>query len=303
MSEQTRALPLESALALVLLLCAAQALSAVPPHIALSVDLDPAERRLAIVAELSSPGEFLFALHPSLQIRAASADGRPVAVALATRDGRRMWRVVTPKGAWLRIDYDGTLPELDTKLDHRAVLQGMPPMASAQGSFLPAGSGWYPTMPELFSYNVKLSLPAGQRGLVAGTLVSEKLPASASDHYLAQFDFAQPTAGIDLMAGPYVVREKLVAREGATPLRVRTYFYGDLAALADGYLEDSARYIELYSREIGAYPYDAFSVVASPLPTGFGMPTLTYLGAQVLKLPFLRATSLGHEVLHNWWGN
>ena len=303
MSERLRAFPIEAALALVFLLCAAQAISAAPSHIALSVDLDPAERRLAVVAELSSPGELVFALHPSLEIRAASADGRPLAVAPSTRDGRRMWRVSAPKGARLRIDYGGTLPELDAKLDHRAVLRGMPPMASTRGSFLPAGSGWYPTMPELFSYSVKLSLPADQRGLVAGTLVSETLPASGRDLYLAQFDFAQPTDGIDLMAGPYVVREKLVPREAATPLRLRTYFYGDLASLADGYLEDSARYIELYSREIGAYPYDAFSVVASPLPTGFGMPTLTYLGAQVLKLPFIRATSLGHEVLHNWWGN
>ena len=33
------------------------------------------------------------------------------------------------------------------------------------------------------------------------------------------------------------------------------------------------------------------------------MPTLTYLGAQVIRLPFIRDTSLGHEVLHNWWGN
>ena len=33
------------------------------------------------------------------------------------------------------------------------------------------------------------------------------------------------------------------------------------------------------------------------------MPTLTYLGIDVLRLPFIRATSLGHEVLHNWWGN
>jgi len=33
------------------------------------------------------------------------------------------------------------------------------------------------------------------------------------------------------------------------------------------------------------------------------MPTLAYLGRDVLKLPFIRATSLGHEVLHNWWGN
>jgi hypothetical protein len=33
------------------------------------------------------------------------------------------------------------------------------------------------------------------------------------------------------------------------------------------------------------------------------MPTLTYLGIDVLRLPFIRSTSLGHEVLHNWWGN
>ena len=73
--------------------------------------------------------------------------------------------------------------------------------------------------------------------------------------------------------------------------------------LADAYLRDSARYIAHYSERIGAYPFTEFSVVASPLPTGFGMPTLTYLGEQVLCLPFIRASSLGHEVLHNWWGN
>jgi aminopeptidase N len=89
-------------------------------------------------------------------------------------------------------------------------------------------------------------------------------------------------------------------------LRLRTYFPADLDAepgLAEGYLADSERYIARYSSLIGAYPYDAFSIVASPLPTGFGMPTLTYLGVDVLRLPFIRATSLGHEILHNWWGN
>src|SRR5690606_38710775 len=65
----------------------------------------------------------------------------------------------------------------------------------------------------------------------------------------------------------------------------------------------SARYVRRYGESIGPYPFSAFSVVASPLPTGFGMPTLTYLGAGVLRLPFIRGTSLGHEVLHNWWGN
>ena len=95
-------------------------------------------------------------------------------------------------------------------------------------------------------------------------------------------------------------------RAGGLPLRLRTYFPPELdavAGLADGYLDDSRRYLERYAGEIGAYPFTEFSVVAGPLPTGFGMPTLTYMGAEVLKLPFIRATSLGHEVLHNWWGN
>jgi hypothetical protein len=99
------------------------------------------------------------------------------------------------------------------------------------------------------------------------------------------------------------VRERAVAREGKEPLWLRTYFTREIDHLADAYLEDTARYIALYSKQIGAYPYSGFSVVASPLPTGFGMPTLTYLGARVIELPFIRATSLGHEVLHNWWGN
>jgi hypothetical protein len=32
------------------------------------------------------------------------------------------------------------------------------------------------------------------------------------------------------------------------------------------------------------------------------MCSLTYLGRDILKLPFIKTTSLGHEVLHNWWG-
>ena len=33
------------------------------------------------------------------------------------------------------------------------------------------------------------------------------------------------------------------------------------------------------------------------------MPSFTLLGSTVVKLPFIVDTSLGHEILHNWWGN
>ena len=39
------------------------------------------------------------------------------------------------------------------------------------------------------------------------------------------------------------------------------------------------------------------------MPVGLGFEGLTYIGRQVLPLPFMRGQSLPHEILHNWWGN
>ncbi|SIR08665.1 hypothetical protein SAMN05421829_109202 [Aromatoleum tolulyticum] len=279
------------------------------PTLELAVELDPATRRLAVRADLSPASrDFRFELHEALEVTAATADGKPVAVRPAERRGFiRTWQVALPPAAErLHLEYAGTLPALDRTLDHRDVVQGLSPVASAEGSFLPSGGGWYPRPAALFAYNVTLTMPGNQRALVAGRLKSEELAGHGSGHYRARFEFAQPADGIDLMAGPWVVREKMMPRASAEPVRLRTYFFRDLDAipgLAEGYLDDSQRYLERYGKEIGTYPFTEFSVVASPLPTGFGMPTLTYLGADVLKLPFIRATSLGHEVLHNWWGN
>ena len=277
---------------------------AATPRLDLEVALDPGTRQVQAAAEFPAPSDARFALYRSLAVTGASVRGKAVDFAVTGSDGElRVWRVAAAPGAPLRLEYRGVLPALNTAVDYRGVLQALPPMASTAGSFLRAGSGWYPQPAPLFSYRVELTLPAGQRGLVPGRLEAERLPTRPGGHYVAEFAFEQPADGIDLMAGPYEVRERRVARAHAAALRLRTYFYPDLESLAEGYLEDSARYIARYEKEIGDYPFSGFSVVASPLPTGFGMPTLTYLGAQVLKLPFIRATSLGHEVLHNWWGN
>lgn len=270
-------------------------------RLALDVRLDPGSRAIRVTAELKVEGEFQFELNRALAIRSASLDGAAASVEPAGGSGElRLWRVRANRRSTLRIVYAGVLPTLDPALDYREVLRQTRAMVSSAGSYLPAASGWYPVFDGPFSYSVGISLPRGQRGLVPGRLTAEK---AAEERYRARFEFDHPAEGIDLMAGPYLVRERIVARRGAAPLRLRTYFYPGLEPLAEGYLDDSERYLERYSRLIGRYPFASFSVVASPLPTGFGMPTLTYIGSTVLRLPFIRATSLGHEVLHNWWGN
>jgi len=288
------------------LLLALYATLAQAAQLDLQVELDPAARRFKAVADVApATKDFRFLLHEDLAVTSASAGGKALRpTAGASRGGAREWRIALPAGVErVRIDYAGALPALDRHLDHRGVLRALPPMASAEGSFLPAGGAWYPAPTALFSYRLDVTVPAGQRAVAPGTLTAESADAGG---YRARFEFDQPADGIDLMAGPWVVREKMVPRASGEALRLRTYFTRELDAvpgLADGYLDDTQRYLERYAGQIGAYPFAGFSVVASPLPTGFGMPTLTYLGADVIRLPFIRATSLGHEVLHNWWGN
>lgn len=44
-------------------------------------------------------------------------------------------------------------------------------------------------------------------------------------------------------------------------------------------------------------------MVENFFPTGYGFLSYTLLGSTVIRLPFIVATSLGHEVAHPWFGN
>ena len=111
--------------------------------------------------------------------------------------------------------------------------------------------------------------------------------------------FNRPLQNLHFVAGPYV-EDSLEVRPG---LRVHSLFFAEDRQLAPSYLEAAAGYLRRYEREIGPYPYSHYLIVANRLPTGLGMPTFTLLGQQVLRLPFIRETSLGHEILHSWFGS
>jgi hypothetical protein len=74
-------------------------------------------------------------------------------------------------------------------------------------------------------------------------------------------------------------------------------------ALAAKYLEATARNLEMYRGLIGTYPYDKFALVENFWETGYGMPSFTLLGPQIIRFPFILTSSYPHEILHNWWGN
>lgn len=287
---------------LLLALLAAQAL-ADPPRLELDARLDPATRELhARGVLLVGRAAAEIALAARFRVDSFAVDGRRDALAGTLREGRRVWRLpAAERERRVAIAWHGTLDALDESLSHRDTLGDARPVAGERGSFLPGSTLWHPTAADgLASYRVAIAVPAGQRALVAGRLVEER---EGGGEYRARFEFPHRADGIDLIAGPYRIESREVRTAAGTPLHLRTYFHPEIAPLAADYLDSVLGYIERYEGWIGAYPFTEFSVVSSPTPTGFGMPTLTYLGIDVLRLPFIRATSLGHEVLHNWWGN
>jgi hypothetical protein len=286
--------------ALLFALAASAVLGAVPLH-DISVRIDPQTRLLegrdSISFDSSRPVTLVLSAH--FKVDALAVDGRRIRAPEPPKSGWQ--RIVLPAARRIELRWSGTLVALDRSLDHRDTLAYGAPASGPEGTYLPSGSGWYPAVDgSLERYRLALDLPAGQRGLVAGRLVEER---EAGGRYRVRFDFPRPSEGIALMAGPYRIEQRRLRTAAGSYVRLRTYFHPEIAELARGYLDSIAGYLDLYERWIGAYPFSEFSVVSSPTPTGFGMPTLTYLGIDVLRLPFIRTTSLGHEVLHNWWGN
>jgi hypothetical protein len=261
-----------------------QALAAdAPIHHVLEVRLDPATRALEGTDRVSlGGGPVAFKLAPGFAVDRLVVDGKP------TEMRARGGRITLDPGVQheVVVEYRGRAAAVPQTGDVTG------PVAGTDGSYLP--DGWFPTFGGLFTYEVTIDVPDPQRALTPGRLTSE---TAEHGRYRASFAAIAPVTDLPLFAGPYRVSERL--HRG---WRLRTYFHAAAADLADTYLERTADYLDLYDGWIGAYPYSGFSVVSSPLPVGLAFPGMTYLGTQVLRLPFIPATSLGHEVLHSWWG-
>jgi hypothetical protein len=283
--------------AALLLAAAASVALASPPagraYHDIEVRLDPDTRRLSAVdrIRLEGTGATLFGLDPAFTLESVAVDGVERAVA----DDRGQWRLTLDDRPvhTLTVRYRGTLAAM---ADTGPTGSPVRPVASPDGSFLPSRTGWYPRLDAAVSgYRITIDVPEDQRALAPGRLLAERV---AGGRYRATFAFDHAAEGIVLVAGPYRVGERFHGN-----VRIRTYFHPSLAELEDNYLSKAAEYLELYEGWIGTYPYEAFHVVSSPLPVGFGFPYFTYVGARVLRLPFIPFTSLPHEVLHSWWGN
>ena len=190
--------------------------------------------------------------------------------------------------------FDDPVPELPANTDNPGF--GVTGTISEKGTFLLSGSGWRPVMP---NYDSSCSLTVkAPRGIIAVTAGQRLGETTEGDHTISRWEIEQPVRGLSLSAGNYQVFEKQ-----ADKVAIYAFLYPESAYLAKDYMDATAKYIRMYESMFGTYPFPKFAVVENFFPTGYGFASYTLLGSQVLRLPFIIDTSLGHEIAHSWWGN
>ncbi len=198
------------------------------------------------------------------------------------------------KGA-LEITYEGSFSESEGKeietLENVGVVSRN--MISDKGISLT--TAWYPSFEGMAFWHLKALLPQGFKAISEADEINTTDTSHGTEY---SFNFPYPLGEIHLVAGPYT--EKHEIHQG---IEIYAYFFPEDVSLAETYLEYTKKYLSLYGEILGPYPYKRFSIVENILPTGYSMPTFTLLGRAVVNLPFITGTSLGHEILHQWFGN
>jgi len=269
-----------------------------------SLDLEAAHLhgRDAISLQVRDTAELTLRLWPKARVIHLEIDGKPASFFREGKEGEVV-RVALPQGSRsgdvrLAVEFEGVFDDPWPRNPHVFDNPGYDVAATItpSGAFFLAGSGWYPQL-EAPQRSILLTVraPQGIYAVTSGALISHDNLDGAS---ISKWICSNSPNEIDLFAGPYIMDSR---RAGSVP--IQTYFFQDNAHLAPRYLEAAARHIRDLSRLHGPYAFPKFAVVENFFPTGYGFPSYTLLGSQVLRLPFILETSLRHEIAHCWWGN
>jgi aminopeptidase N len=283
-------------LAFPLIFFAVPCLAQILPHHQLHIVLHPEQHTLTVEDHIAlpsgSPRTLNFSLHRDLN--PSSPDAKVESVGAMPESWLQQYRIVLPPGRdSFTLIYGGEIfhpPQQDAR--EARTFESSPGIIAAEGAVLTGDSGWYPRFGDsMLSFSLDIEFPQGwhavsqgKRADVSSTKVNWKEDQAQNEIYM--------------IAAPFT--EYVRSNEGIESL---VYLRQDDAALAQGYLDATARYIAMYQRLIGSYPYAKFALVENFWETGYGMPSFTLLGSQVIRLPFIVDSSYPHEILHNWWGN
>jgi aminopeptidase N len=270
----------------------------------LEIELLPAAHMLtgrdALHIRVDDRRKLVFALSDSVAQLRVDVDGKPrtfkftnseLEVPLEPDERDRTLEVVITYEA----SFNDPVPTAPLNTDNPGF--GVTASITPAGTFLLAGAGWYPDLidgKDTFPL-LRVKAPEGVLAVTSGLSLGHATRDGAT---FSEWRIDKPLRGLALSAAAYGVQERKIG-----DIVAATYFLPHSQDLSAAYLDAVAAYLELYSELFGPYPFPKFAVVENFFPTGYGFPSYTLLGSTVLRLPFIRSTSLGHEIAHCWWGN
>jgi hypothetical protein len=255
------------------------------PRHDLTLTLSPERSLLQGIDRLTLPAgakDLSLFLDPAFAIQDISLDGKPLPADRAP---------------------DGTinlaLPSSDKKeggVTVEIAYEGTPRRLSQAGAYLFGEEApFYPHLIGAFArFRVTVQGPANWEAISQDRLEKEEVTDRGK---ITTWTSDQPTPFLTVLAGPY----RSAVRE-AGGVRLATYFYPEEAPLSGEYLSAAEKYLGDYTKLLGPFPYRAFSMVEVPEPIGEAFPSMTLLGREVVKRRYTQVSTLGHELVHSWFG-
>ena len=171
-----------------------------------------------------------------------------------------------------------------------------PGIIDEKGVFLGGSTYWVPWFNDrLITFELTTSLPETWDAVSQGKRTRHEVK---NGRRMTRWDSPEPMEEIFLIAAKF---SEYSTSAGA--VNVMAFLRTPAENLANKYLETTAQYLEMYRKLVGPYPFSKFALVENFWETGYGMPSFTLLGQQIIRFPFILHSSYPHELLHNWWGN
>ncbi|MBL4800264.1 MAG: M20/M25/M40 family metallo-hydrolase [Emcibacter sp.] len=186
-------------------------------------------------------------------------------------------------------------PVIELNEEYARGFSQSPGLIEERGVYLAGATYWVPTVKDtLITYDITVKMPADWRSVSQGARVKHE----TGDFHVDGWKADTPTEEIYLIAAKFTEYEIPVGN-----VKAMAFLRTPDDVMAQKYLETTAQYMEMYREMLGPYPYTKFALVENFWETGYGMPSFTLLGSQIIRFPFILHSSYPHELLHNWWGN
>ncbi|MCU0289649.1 MAG: hypothetical protein MUF15_25060, partial [Acidobacteria bacterium] len=215
-----------------------------------------------------------------------------------------LYRKLTPpkpnepkKDFVITLEYEGVInhPIEKNGSEYARGFSETPGIISSQGVYLAGASYWVPWFNDrLVTFRMDTRIPGNWYSISQG----RRFYHTNNSGNLTRWESPEPMDEIYLVAARFKEYNLKVGN-----IDVMAFLRVEDEDLAGKYLETTGQYLEMYEKLIGPYPYAKFALVENFWETGYGMPSFTLLGPQVIRFPFILHSSYPHELLHNWWGN